>query len=97
MPTKACTVSIIGLSGVRHSVEVSGDSLYEAAIVGISVLRQAGWVEPVAPGTTIEIQVRHPATTHTVTLLQLRRWADGAATSPEETLQKRRLRGLLPK
>src|SRR6266550_6261134 len=65
---KACSVSFTGPSGVRHSVEVTADSLYEAAIVGFSLLKQDGWVDPVAPGTRLEVQVRHPATTHSVSL-----------------------------
>src|SRR3954470_3915982 len=95
MSTKTCTVSITGPSGVRHSVEVSADSLYEAAIVGFSLLKQDGWTDPIAPGTRLEIQVRHPATTHSVSLAQLRRWVDGIAVSPDETLKKRKLKALL--
>jgi hypothetical protein len=95
MATKTCTVSFSGPSGVRHSVDVSADSLYEAAIVGFSLLKRDGWVDPLAPGTRLEIHVRHPSTTHCVSLAQLRRWVDGIAVSPEETLRKRRLKGLL--
>ena len=95
MATKTCTVSFSGPSGVCHSVEVSADSLYEAAIVGFSLLKQDGWVDPVAPGTRFEIQVRHPATTHSVSLAQLRRWVEGIAVSPDETLKKRKLKALL--
>jgi hypothetical protein len=92
---KACTVSCVGPSGVCHSVEVSAESLYEAAIVGFSLLKQDGWVDPIAPGALLEIQVRHPATTHSVSLAQLRRWVEGIAISPDETLRKRRLKALL--
>ena len=95
MPTMACTVSFTGPSGVRHSIEVSANSLYEAAIVGFSLLKRDGWVDPVAPGTRLEVQVRHPATTHCVSLAQLRRWVQGIAVSPDETLRKRRLKILL--
>jgi hypothetical protein len=95
MATMTCRVDFTGASGVRHGVEVSADSLYEAAIVGFSLLKKQGWVEPIAPGTQLEIQVRHPATIHRVSLSQLRRWADGIAASPEETLRKRRLKALL--
>jgi hypothetical protein len=80
---------------VKHSVEVTAESLYEAAILGVSLLRQDGWVEVIAPGTEIEIQVGAPATKHCVTVAQLRRWCDGVAISPEETLRKRRLREML--
>ena len=95
MATKACTVSCSGPSGVCHSVEVSADSLYEAAIIGFSLLKHDGWVDPIAPGTRLEIQVRQPATTHSVSLAQLRRWVEGIAVSPDETLRKRRLKTLL--
>jgi hypothetical protein len=43
----------------------------------------------------LEIQVRHPATTQCVSLAQLRRWVDGIAVSPDETLKKRKLKALL--
>ena len=95
MATKTCNVSFTGPSGVCHSVEVSADSLYEAAIVGFSLLKQDGWVDPVARGTRFEIQVRHPATTHSISLAQLRRWVEGIAVSPDETLKKRKLKALL--
>jgi hypothetical protein len=92
---RACTVSFVGPTGVRHSVEVTAESVYEAAILGVSLLRQDGWADQIAPGTQIEIQVRQPATTHCVTVVQLRRWCDGIAVSPDETLKKRKLRELL--
>src|SRR3954453_4438054 len=95
MATKTCTVSFTSSSGVSHSVEVSADSLYEAAIVGFTLLKHDGWVDPLAPGTRLEIQVRQPATTHSVSLSQLRRWVEGVAVSPDETLRKRRLKTLL--
>jgi len=69
--------------------------LYEAAIIGFSLLKHDGWVDPIAPGTRLEIQVRQPATTHSVSLAQLRRWVEGIAVSPDETLRKRRLKALL--
>ena len=95
MAVKACTVTCSGPSGVHHSVEVSAESLYEAAIIGFSLLKQDGWVDPLAPGTRLEIQVKNPATTHSVSVSQLRRWVDGIAVSPDETLRKRRLKALL--
>ena len=58
------------------------ESLYEAAILGVSLLRQDAWADAIAPGTPLEIQVREPATTHIVTVAQLRRWVDGVAVRP---------------
>ena len=80
---------------MRHSVDVTAESLYEAAILAVSLLRQDGWTEQIAPGTQLEVQVREPAATHFVTVVQLRRWCDAIAVSPDETLKKRRLKALL--
>jgi hypothetical protein len=95
VPLRACTVSFRGPTGVQHSVEVTAESLYEAAVLGLSLLKQDRWVEQIAPGTLLEIQVRAPATIHCVTVAQLRRWVDGIAVSPDETLKKRKLKELL--
>ena len=95
MPLRSCLVSFVGPTGVRHSVEVMAESLYEAAILGVGLLRQDAWADAIASGTPLEIQVREPATTHIVTVAQLRRWVDGVAVNPDETLKKRRLKVLL--
>jgi hypothetical protein len=39
--------------------------------------------------------VRKPATSHRLTVQQIRCWCDGVAVSPDETLKKRRLKQLL--
>jgi hypothetical protein len=51
--------------------------------------------DAIAPGTELEVQVREPATCHRLTVQQIRRWCDGVAVSPDETLKKRRLKQLL--
>jgi hypothetical protein len=96
MALRACTVSFVGASGVRHSVDVSAETLYEAAAAGLNLLRQEGWSEVVGPGTQIEVQVQAPAARHSLTLAQIRRWCDGVAASPEEVLKRARVKRLLP-
>jgi hypothetical protein len=92
---RTCTVSFNGPSGIRHSVDVTAESVYEAAALGVSALRKSGWAGAVASGTELEIQVREPPTCHRITVHQIRRWCDGIATGPDETLKKRRLKELL--
>jgi hypothetical protein len=92
---RTCVVSFRSPSGVIHSVEVTADSLYEAAAIGLSMLRQDGWVAQVAPGMQLDVQVRTPVTTHKVTVAQIRRWCDGVTVSPEEVLKRKRVRELL--
>jgi len=92
---RTCTVSFVGPSGVRHAVEVTAESVYEGAALGVSALRNSGWADAIAPGTELEIQVREPATSHRLTVRQIQRGCDGVAVSPDETLKKRRLKQLL--
>jgi hypothetical protein len=92
---RTCTVSFNGPSGIRHSVDVTAESVYEAAALGVSALRQSGWADVLALGTELEVQVREPPTCHRLTIQQIHRWCDGIAASPDETLKKRRLKQLL--
>ena len=93
---RTCTVSFTGPSGVRHSVEVIAESIYEAAALGISALKNAGWADAIAPGTELEVSsARSRPLCHRLTVQQIRRWCDGVAVSPDETLRKRRLKQLL--
>jgi hypothetical protein len=84
------------LPSIKHSVEVTAESLYEAGVMAVAALRQAGWVEEV-PGraTRLEIEVQEPVVKHTVTLAQLQRWVSGAATSPAERIRRQRMREML--
>jgi hypothetical protein len=92
---RTCTVSFRRPSGIRHSVDVTAESVYEAAALGVSALRRDGWADALALGTELEVQVREPPTCHRITVQQIHRWCDGIAASPDETLKKRRLKQLL--
>ena len=56
VPPRSCLVSFTGPTGIRHSVEVTADSLYEAAALGLSLLRKGDWTDPVAPGTQLRFR-----------------------------------------
>ena len=88
-------VRFAGPSGIRHSVELTAESVYEAAALGVSALTRDGWAHAMPPRTELEVQVREPTTCHRLTVQQIRRWCDGVAASPDETLKKRRLKQLL--
>jgi hypothetical protein len=80
---RTCTVSFTGPSGIRHSVEVTAESIYEAAALGVSALKSDGWADAIAPGTELDVQVREPATSHRLTVRQIHRWCDGVAVSQQ--------------
>jgi hypothetical protein len=75
-------VSLTDSRGIRHSVEVSAESLFEAGVLAVTTLRKAGWVEE-SPrlASRLEIEVREPAVKHIVTLAQIKRWAKATRSS----------------
>jgi hypothetical protein len=95
MSLRTCEVSFKDHLGVRHAVEVSAESLYEAVVLAIKTFRADPWLERVGPGTTLDIEVREPATKHSVTLAQVERWLASASSSPNETSKKNKLKTLL--
>jgi hypothetical protein len=54
---RTCTVSFTGPSGVRHLVEVTAESIYQAAALGVSALKSDGW------GCRRPVAARHDAFT----------------------------------
>ena len=95
MPTRTCTVGFVGPSGIRHSVEVEAESLYEAAVLGTRRLNRDIWSENVGLGTVLEIEVREPATRHSISLQQVERWLAGATANPNEASKKAKLKMML--
>ena len=95
MAIRACVVSFTGEGGVRHSVEVTAETLYEAAAQALAIFKQSEWTGVIGPGTELRVTVKHPETTHTVTPEQIRRWCDGVAVSPGEVLKRHRVKTLI--
>ena len=87
----ACVVSFVNLDGLRHSVELEADSLYEAAVLAIRTFKRHN-CEP-APTSNLEIEVR-TSVTHTIPTKNVHAWLNRRATSPREAVMKERLRGL---
>ena len=93
---RTCIVSVSDpVRRIEHSVEVTAETLYEAAAVGFKLLRDGGWVDHPGPAARLGINVRLPAVTHEITIQQLRRWAESSAITPAEKLRKERVRQLL--
>jgi len=91
MAVRVCEVAFQDSSGVRHSVQVEAETLYEAVVLGVTRLRKDVWVERVNSGTVLEIEVREPATKHSMTLAQVERWLGSISPSPAEKSKKARL------
>ena len=88
MPGKACRVTYKDLDGVRHSVEVVAESVYEASVLALSALSKHEWIESVGPGTRLDIQIIEPNVTHTLLVAQLKQWLDRPQTSHDDSMKK---------
>ncbi len=88
----ACIVSFVDLDGVRHSVEVQADGLYEAGVLGLCAFRK----HDLEPGglTELEVEVRS-SIKHAITVTKLREWLQRGVRTPKEAVLKERLRALL--
>jgi hypothetical protein len=54
-------VSLTDPKGVRHAVDVTAESLHEAAAMALVVYKQNGWTDPVGSAARLEVEVREPA------------------------------------
>ena len=95
MPPKTCTVTVTDVRGSRHSVEILAESVFEAAALGLKLLRDDGWVDKPGPATRLEIQAKTPAVRHEVSVQQIQRWLEGSSISPNEMVRKAKLKSML--
>ena len=81
------------LDGITHSVDVTVETLYEAAILGMNTLNVPRWHDN--PNLKIQVRVRQPETVHDVWNSCLSAWLARAGKSAKEAGLKERLRGLV--
>lgn len=65
--------------------------------MALAIFKKEGWTDPVGSAARLEVDVREPPVKHTVTVLQIQRWLQGATPSPNERVKKDKLRALLAK
>ena len=82
-----CVVSYLDTSGIRHSVEVEAESLYEAAALAVRAFRRHD-CEPQGLAK-LEVGIRS-SVTHTLTLKRLQEWLGGSCKSPKDAILKER-------
>lgn len=88
----SCSVSYLNTEGLRHTVEVEAETLYEGAVLAIRTFRQ----HDCEPGqvSNLEVEVRS-SVTHTITPRRIYDWLNGGSKTPKEAVMKERLRTLL--
>lgn len=79
----ACIVSFVDLDGIRHSVKVEAEGLYEASVLGLGAFRKH-YLEP-GGLTQLEVEVRS-SVTHTLTVTKVREWLQRGVRTPKEAV-----------
>ena len=92
-----CRVSYLDSRNVEHTVDVTAESLFEAAAVAVRAFREGTLVEELpVPGTELRITVSPLPVEHRVRLQRVEQWAQtGTVKSPVEMLRRERVRELL--
>ena len=91
-----CRASFTDSEGIRHDVEVSASTLYEAAALAIGAFRRCHFTtNPLGPATRLTITVKPPATAHELPVGKIEAWLQSGGKSPSEQVLKERLRKLL--
>lgn len=93
MAIRTCTVSCSDLQGVKHTVDVTAESLYEAVAVALEAFRENDWVGEFATGlSAITVVVQQPAIEHQVSMQKFEHWLKGCGRSPAEAARRSELR-----
>src|SRR3989442_13044569 len=87
----ACIVSFVDLDGIRHSVEVEAEGLYEASVLGLCAFRK----HELEPGGLTQLEVVRSSVKHILTVTKVREWLQRGVRAPKEAILKERLRTLL--
>jgi hypothetical protein len=87
VPLKTCKVSCFDLKEVKHTVEVSAGSVYEAVAQALRIFRDNEWIEDMGHGQTpITVKVKHPEIEHMVRVQDFERWLEAGPRSSAEMI-----------
>lgn len=93
---RTCRVSFQDPAGIGHSVEVTAESLFEAAALAIKAFRGAEWMDAgPGVGAVLDVSVLKPVAKHQIPLRNLTAWLEPNGRTPKEQATKQRLRALL--
>jgi hypothetical protein len=93
VPVRTCTVSFADSEGIRHSVNVQAETLYEAVALAIPAFGEHHCLP--GPASQMEVEARSPSVTHQVSMAKVHAWITASAKSPREQIVKERLKAML--
>ena len=87
-----CIVSYLDTEGIRHTVEVQAERLFEAAVLAVRAFKKQD-CEPVGMNE-LQVEVR-TSIIHSLPIWKLNDWLNGGSKTQNEAVTKERLRALL--
>jgi hypothetical protein len=96
MPVRSCRVTIKDMDGVKHTVEVTAETLYEAVALGLVALRGNDWVMGISQGlNTVQVSVVDIPIEHSVKIKDFNDWLERRTGAPSEISKRSRIKALL--
>ena len=96
MGLRQCRVTVNDMEGVRHSVEVTASTLYEAVALGLSAVNGEEWAGEIAEGlNSVEVTVIAVPVTHCVIMQDFKKWLGRKGGAPREVSHRERIRQIL--
>jgi hypothetical protein len=93
VPLKDCRVVMTDPQGVKRSVQVTADTLFEAAALAVYAFKKDGFTDFIA--NVFEVEIREPVVKHQVSVGQLRKWLDGTVSDPRERMRRDKLKAMV--
>jgi hypothetical protein len=96
MPVRSCRVTIKDMDGVKHTVEVTAQTLYEAVALGLVALRGNDWVMGIPQGlNTVQVSVVDIPIEHSVKIQDFNDWLERSTGAPREIVKRSRIKAIL--
>jgi len=96
MGLRLCRVTVYDLEGVKHSVEVTASTLYEAVALGLVAIREEDWADEIAAGlNTVDVGVSTVPVKHSVRMQDFNKWLSRKGGTPNEITRRNHIRQLL--
>jgi hypothetical protein len=86
----SCTVSFDDGTGIRYTVQVTAETMFEAAALALQIFEGAG--TPLGPAAHPEIAAVPAVVDHSVTVQRVKDWLRSGGKTPKEQVLKSRLR-----
>jgi hypothetical protein len=82
---RSCLVLFTDSEGIRHAVEITASTRYEAAVLALGEFRRRGFADATfGPATNLTVRVRQPEMSHTVSVGQLKSWRQKSKRARDE-------------